>query len=463
MNKLKMLSILLIVLVSCDKEDSPNPDLSKPGFISKVIGNYNYLLKEKDYKAAYCEYLNEKITLLVTDLDGKIISRDLKLQLSDTTGRIFNRSNTPSDTSVFQWKLGYKSKNQKVEILDIVSEEKVFEIEATVSEDNLSLNWISPCIPKEIEKSYRFYFNNNIFLVFGDGYVYSSLDPLLMNWKKVEYITGGGFFSLLSTNEIFNIYDRGIDQPNISYVLLDPITGSIQYISPLTTDIVIPHRMVVTESGEYFMYNNDIPYGVLYKSAGTLLDFNEYQNFEEYGYLAGMTTKGDVVYILTQEFYLIEIDTQSGNTKIKQIDQTAFPSNIRFNGITVFDNRIFINSYVPWSTDDDKIYTVDLIDYAINVFDLALTIDRDMNFRFSVSGGNLYIWTGSPNNWTGFGNIRQWDGEQFNSINFPDFDFYTPGELRYSNLYLPNKKMVGFYRGLPIIVNGDGQIFYYPK
>ena len=406
------------------------------------MGEYIYrVISGNNQKGAAGQYLKEPIKIVVTDLQGQIIRKNLELELSDESGELSNYSSYYEDTLNIKWKLGCLDTEQKILIKDPnvcgiaksgCIEVNIFNVTASASEE-ISEGWYSPCRVDDVYYYNYFLFNDNRIAIEVNKQLISTSDPISSTWEyaTLPFQYENGRYNMLSSGEIFyaDYSDVAISSKDgKSWKIIN-----IPFYSGNYTDIDI------TNNGTYFIVGDN--YSSIYSSK----DASNWTEYLDIWDITGgssnnpqaITIEGNKVYVLVNNKRVIEIDASNGDTAIHEFNSGYWSSNTSLPNFyfEASGSELFLMS--KYSTNSVIVLNLN------NDIATTFTVSGSSN-RLVKSGGEISVLSNSSI-------VKTWNGANFDSKSYP-----LPGEESYYRYF-----SYGLFNGSLIAVDGSGKLYYY--
>ncbi|HBH22378.1 MAG TPA: hypothetical protein DDY13_03030, partial [Cytophagales bacterium] len=209
---LKLLVSISLVLIISSCEEDENPTKASDDKIL-TYGNFFYtLVGGFDQEGTSGQFLDKEIRLMITNLEGKPVNRNIEVSISDPTGEVLDISGYDSDTITIKWRLGcadidqvltFKDRNvcgvAKDDCIDI----DLFQIKINPYNEFIE-GWYTPCntyshnANKYLVSDERIFFKNSV-------RAFLSSEPYTKNWNRINIPSGmsSGRFNMLSNGELF--------------------------------------------------------------------------------------------------------------------------------------------------------------------------------------------------------------------------------------------------------------------
>jgi hypothetical protein len=213
---LKLLVSISLVLIISSCEEDENPTKASDDKIL-TYGNFFYtLVGGFDQEGTSGQFLDKEIRLMITNLEGKPVNRNIEVSISDPTGEVLDISGYDSDTITIKWRLGcadidqvltFKDRNvcgvAKDDCIDI----DLFQIKINPYNEFIE-GWYTPCntyshnANKYLVSDERIFFKNSV-------RAFLSSEPYTKNWNRINIPSG---MSSGRFNMFFTFLQQAIDQ-----------------------------------------------------------------------------------------------------------------------------------------------------------------------------------------------------------------------------------------------------------
>lgn len=440
MKHLPIFIVAAIFIASCDKPVEPEPDTNN---ISVVIGGYVYhTISGNKQLGSPGQFLEEPIKIVVTDLQGRIVRRNLSFTISDITGEI----TVPnyyylSDTTVLEWKLGCEDLNQTIHVQDLnvcniaqsgCIDVDVFNITAIASEA-LTSGWYQPCENFNLNYLQKLLVNDKRIVMSNEQQFISTVDPLTSTWDYIDIPSSAnyGHFEMLANGDIFcggysSAYMVPNDVNSTIYSFKTPFYNNSYVDIELTSNG--KYYMVDEYSGAVYLKDNTADW-VLYLDISTATNQNGY-------YPQSLIADKNNIFIVTDSNSIIKIDATTNSNTVYEFQDGSWPqsSSIYYFYAEAIDNTLFLL--------DRNYYDL----YIINLNDNTVrTISRDIikSNKLVKSLGKIYLLNSNPQ-------VKTWNGTDFDTKTY-SFPF---SEIYYGNMF-------SIYKGALIGVNRIDGFYYY--
>jgi hypothetical protein len=261
---LKLLVSISLVLIISSCEEDENPTKASDDKIL-TYGNFFYtLVGGFDQEGTSGQFLDKEIRLMITNLEGKPVNRNIEVSISDPTGEVLDISGYDSDTITIKWRLGcadidqvltFKDRNvcgvAKDDCIDI----DLFQIKINPYNEFIE-GWYTPCntyshnANKYLVSDERIFFKNSV-------RAFLSSEPYTKNWNRINIPSGmsSGRFNMLSNGELFFL------NYNFRHLYSEKTDSWIDTNLPFSNNNIL---IKVSEEGTYLAIENSN--NIIYKS-----------------------------------------------------------------------------------------------------------------------------------------------------------------------------------------------------
>ncbi|MEM6644322.1 MAG: hypothetical protein AAF616_15190 [Bacteroidota bacterium] len=428
-------TLSLVVLLFCGcKEDEPTLDDSLAQ--TKVVGDLIYYLSQGSSQSGTYGAMLDPITIVIKDLNGNRVYRNLSYEISDKSGSVQTQSYSSQDTVSIAWRLGC---NDRTQVLTVTDENvcglrkneciavEIFQIEAMANRNNAT-GWVAPCLPFSTGNYTSFQSSNDRMYFLEEDMFHFTKDPYGYEWETVE--TGLGMrYSRKWLDSKGNFYTQEGDELGIYFAANNAwrrVSNPFGSYSNTRAEMTDNGFLFLANeySGELYRMNNGSNWELFFTFADAFGNTN-YLNPQ------ALATDGNDVYILARGNSVLKINGINGT-------YTTFELN---SGWNFYDDLGDIPIYVKGSKilirQNNSVKEINL-----NTLSMSTLVTYNYN-SFQVSDDKLFL--------VGQDELMSWDGQSL----------ITESILRPPNTGYSYYSIAGVYNGYPMYFDNTGRVMIY--